>query len=471
MSDFLDFDALEQDSKDANIIPHPLRDKLSESAKASYIRMIVFAGLADDETLSDIELEYGRTRALSLGLNADDFDDAVKTVQSLNGQQERMKFLREMLTAFTDRAVAMYVLCDMAQAMASDGELTDNASKFLDSLYRLLLKSENKPDNPLSSADQKFLADYRPFLAPGKTADASEVVQAAAQSDFDFPAGLVTYFTPELKAVALDGGVRSERKYSICAGKFSLETELTIGKDTEFVLRDAEITFGPKARLVLSGAKIVIENCKFLAAESKTTDETPDWFALISCNDLTECEFKDCTFNGGKIRTAIVTNSTRLNFTNCKFSEFKVSDKKSNNAVIFSSSTVICRGCDFSQCHCVHEGDRSSALIRANSFDLTRCNFTDCSSDRDLFRWYGYNHSFRFEKCKLTRCFASGAVVQNYYSSTYCSETDGFGECRIVDSEYSTLLRNGEYRTNAQMEINLTEDEFQKALEKADGEN
>lgn len=468
MSDFLDFDALESDSKDANIIPHPLRDKLSESEKASYIRVIVFAGLADDDTLSDIELEYGRTRALSLGLNADEFDEAVKTVQSLGGQQERMKFLREMLTAFTDRAVAMYVLCDMAQAMVSDGELTDNASKFLDSLYRLLLKSENKPDNPLSSADQKFLADYRPFLAPGKTADASEIVQAAAQNDFDFPSGLVTYFTPELKAVALEGGVRAERKYSICAGKFSLETELTIGKDTEFVLRDAEITFGPKARLVLSGAKIVIENCKFIAAESKTTDETPSWFEMINCNELTECEFKTCTFNGGKIRTAIATDSTRLNFTNCKFSEFKVSDKKSDNAVILSWSTVTCRGCDFSQCHCVHEGDRSNALIKASSFELTHCNFTDCSSDRDLFRWYGYNHSFRFEKCKLTRCFASGAVVGYYADSTGCQSWDGFFECRIVDSKYYKLVEGSYSCYNYTAQINLTEDEFQKALEEAD---
>lgn len=368
---FLDLDEIEQDSKDANIVPHPLKDKLAESEKAAYINAIVFAGLADDDTLSDIELEYGRTRALSLGLNADDFDEAVKTVQSLNGPKERKEFLFEMLTAFTDRTVAMYVLCDMAQAMASDGDLTDDACKFLDSLYRLLLKSDKKPDNPLTPADQKFLSAYRPFLAPRKTADASEVVQKAAQGEFDFPVGLVDFFSPDLKPLRLEGGETKSGEFSVVGGKYRLDELLTISSGTKLVMHDAEIEMGPRGCIVVLGSNVVIKKCRFVAKEASEYD-------VMFKSKSKNLQFVDCRFDGGNGRGAVVGDDTScdLEFKNCEFNALF-----SESAVIWvrKFSILKCLACKFTDCR-----SADGSLIGGCQIDFSRCDFNDCVAKNSL---------------------------------------------------------------------------------------
>lgn len=407
MSDFLDFDALEQDSKDANIIPHPLRDKLSESAKASYIRMIVFAGLADDETLSDIELEYGRTRALSLGLNADEFDEAVKTVQSLGGQQERMKFLREMLTAFTDRAVAMYVLCDMAQAMASDGELTENASKFLDSLYRLLLKSDKKPDNPLTSADQKFLTDYRPFLAPGKTADATEVVREYYGMSYELPAGLVDFFTPDLKPIELKGGSTPAGEFRIVGCRFTLDEKLTVESNTKLILRDSEIDFGANGLLVLEGMRVDIENCTFKGmAEPKDPYEHP-W--MIEAHGVAYLSFTNCIFDGGNFRCAIEDDGGHSEKRSLVITGGGFRSLKSGCRYIISAinTKVECRKVVWKGCTNDVESDiMDNMIIGGGDAVFVDCVFEDCNAYRLFFGPIEVTHcKFVGCKCRASELF------------------------------------------------------------------
>lgn len=392
---FLDLDEIEQDSKDANIVPHPLKDKLAESEKAAYINAIVFAGLADDDTLSDIELEYGRTRALSLGLNADDFDEAVKTVQSLNGPKERKEFLFEMLTAFTDRTVAMYVLCDMAQTMASDGDLTDDANKFLDSLYRLLLKSDKKPDNPLTPADQKFLTDYRPFLAPGKTADASEVVREYYGMSYELPAGLVDFFTPDLKPIELKGGSTPAGEFRIVGCRFTLDETLTVESNTKLILRDAEIDFGANGLLVLKGMRVDIENCTFKGtAEPKDPYEHP-W--MIEADDVAYLSFTNCIFDGGNFRCALedggrsekrslVITGGEFRFLKsdwkeivaaygCKVECRKVIWRECTNKSNSINEMLLC-GCDLMLEDCVFESCNAKYLFYPN--EVAHCRFVDC---------------------------------------------------------------------------------------------
>ena len=394
---FLDLDEIEQDSKDANIIPHPLKDKLAESEKAAYINAIVFAGLADDDTLSDIELEYGRTRALSLGLNADDFDEAVKTVQSLNGPKERKEFLFEMLTAFTDRTVAMYVLCDMAQAMASDGDLTDDANKFLDSLYRLLLKSDKKPDNPLAPADQKFLADYRPFLAPGKTADASEVVREYCGMSYELPAGLVDFFTPDLKPIELKGGSTPAGEFRIVGCRFTLDETLTVESNTKLILRDAEIDFGANGLLVLKGMRVDIENCTFKGtAKPKDPYEHP-W--MIEADDVAYLSFTNCIFDGGDFRCAIKDDGRlkecRLVITGGEFRSLR-SDWNEIVAAL-GCKKVECRKVIWKECTNNDDSDCRDETIISGTLALTDCVFQDCNAN-SLF-W-----SVEVTHCKFVGC-------------------------------------------------------------------
>lgn len=401
---FLDLDEIEQDSKDANIIPHPLRDKMKSSEKASYVNAIVFAGLADDETQSDIELEYGRARALSLGLNADDFDEAVKTVQSLNGPKERKEFLFEMLAAFTDRMVAMYVLCDMAQAMASDGDLTDDACKFLDSLYRLLLKSDRKPDNPLTPADQKFLTDYRPFLAPGKTADASEVVREYCGMSYDLPAGLIAFFTPDLKPIELKGGSTPVGEFRIVGCRFTLDETLTVESNTKLILRDAEIDFGSNGLLVLKGMRVDVENCTFKGtAKPKEAYDHP-W--MIEADDVAYLSFTNCIFDGGNYRCAIYDDGGRLEKKRLLITdgEFRFLRSDYRNLVEVCNCKVECRKVILKECTNNNDSNLGGCII-CGELVLTDCVFECCNAYR-LFWPIEVTHcKFVGCKCRASELF------------------------------------------------------------------
>lgn len=417
---FLDLDEIEQDSKDANIVPHPLKDKLAESEKAAYINAIVFAGLADDDTLSDIELEYGRTRALSLGLNADDFDEAVKTVQSLDGPKERKEFLFEMLAAFTDRTVAMYVLCDMAQAMASDGDLTDDAVKFLDSLYRLLLKSDKKPDNPLTPADQKFLTDYRPYLAPGKTADASEVVREYCGMSYELPAGLVDFFTPDLKPIELKGGSTPAGEFRIVGCRFTLDETLTVESNTKLILRDAEIDFGANGLLVLKGMRVDIENCTFKGtAKPKSAYDHP-W--MIEADDVAHLSFTNCIFDGGNFRCAI-RNCSRsesgvLSITGGEFSSLKNDYKH----ILVTSRKLECRKVIWRDCT---TGEHAYALVSCLGGIFEDCEFGWCNAKWDLFV-NSVCSGLRVSHCLFSDCKCSSdkLVGTNGINITSCVATN-----------------------------------------------
>ena len=429
---FLDLDEIEQDSKDANIVSHPLKDKLAESEKAAYINAIVFAGLADDDTLSDIELEYGRTRALSLGLNADDFDEAVKTVQSLNGPKERKEFLFEMLAAFTDRTVAMYVLCDMAQAMASDGDLTDDACKFLDSLYRLLLKSDKKPDNPLTPADQKFLSAYRPFLAPGKTADASEVVQKRRLEGYEFPAGLVQFFSHDLKPVQLQGGETGPGEFRIVGGVYRLDEALTISACTHLVLHDAEIVLGSKGVINLCGNRIDIENCSFRTLD---TDGPVDDPYMIRAK-LSHLNFKNCKFHGRDKRAAVSQEGnltlvacdgchllSKLPIFSCQqklcFENTTLTDCSTSCSAPIIGYEVYMRDCIFVNVNgVVNVLQATRSGVYACPIELAHCKFDHCGFKIQLAGISDYGHGdIKIKGCWAVDCQPSNFGSQKEYES------------------------------------------------------
>lgn len=265
----------------------------------------------------------------------------------------------------------MYVLCDMAQAMASDGDLTDDACKFLDSLYRLLLKSDKKPDNPLTPADQKFLSAYRPFLAPRKTADASEVVQKAAQGEFDFPVGLVDFFSPDLKPLRLEGGETKSGEFSVVGGKYRLDELLTISSGTKLVMHDAEIEMGPRGCIVVLGSNVVIKKCRFVAKEASEYD-------VMFKSKSKNLQFVDCRFDGGNGRGAVVGDDTScdLEFKNCEFNALF-----SESAVIWvrKFSILKCLACKFTDCR-----SADGSLIGGCQIDFSRCDFNDCVAKNSL---------------------------------------------------------------------------------------
>jgi len=143
---FVDNEKLKKDAKDARIVPHPLKDVLSASKKAAYVRGIVFSGFVDDDKLQNDEEEFARVRARSLDMHEEtDFKEALADVKELvpHSLEARNAFLKEVLGEFKDdRAASFYFVSDLALAMASDGDLTPDAVNFLENVYSLLSLSE-----------------------------------------------------------------------------------------------------------------------------------------------------------------------------------------------------------------------------------------------------------------------------------------------------------------------------------------
>lgn len=451
---FLDLKKTKQRGEDAIIEPHPLKGKLSTSVATSYLNAIVFAGLVDDEELSDIEFKYGRMRALSLGMTSADFDDAVKTVRTLKSDDDKQDFLGDMLASFSDRDVALYVTCDMARAMMSDGALTEDATAFLDAVYDMLR---------LSAEDKKFLVAYREAVDSAHDLahddKAQSVIQRFCNAEFSFPDAFVDFFASSLNAapVPLEDVRRSEKEFSVCKGKYTLDSELIVRKGTKLTLQDAEIIFrNQNARLVLSGGTIEIENCRFLARGTGGL-ECPKSTAMIQCDELTKCIFRKCTFDGAQERRAVYAGKTDLTFEECAFTNLKTYDGN----IIHSDQHVTCTRCSFK-----HNSCPVGCLLQAADFTLTKCDVVDCWASGSLFSWYGSGHKFVFQSCILKDCYASEYVVEYYSSSTYGDSTMGFKFCC-----FSHVVRGYDYdkvvssscSPDYVLKIDFTEDEVRKS--------
>lgn len=453
---FLDLKKTKQRGEDAIIEPHPLKGKLSTSVATSYLNAIVFAGLVDDEEFSDIEFKYGRMRALSLGMTSTDFDDAVKTVRTLKSDDDKQDFLGDMLASFSDRDVALYVTCDMARAMMSDGALTEDATTFLDAVYDMLR---------LSAEDKKFLVAYREAVDSAHDLayddKSRSVIQRFCNAEFPFPDAFVDFFASTLNSapVPLEDVRHSEKEFSVCKGTYTLDSELIVRKGTKLTLRDAEILFrNQNARLVLSGGTIEIENCRFLA---QGTDglECPKSTPMIQCDALTKCVFRKCTFDGALERRAVYAGMTDLTFEECVFTNLKTYDGN----IIHSDRCVTCTSCSFKHNSC----PRGHRLLHAADFTLTKCEVIDCWTSGSLFCWCGeYGHNFKFESCVLRDCSANEHVVGCFKSSFSIESKWGFFECCFVHvwygrerAIYTPAYTNYTYTTK----VDCLEDEVRKS--------
>ncbi|MBQ6008248.1 MAG: hypothetical protein IJL17_06905 [Kiritimatiellae bacterium] len=385
---FIDLEELKQDAEDEGIVPHPLKDVLSASKKAAYIKGIVFAGFVDDDRLQNDEEKFSRARALSLDMSEAEFKEALADVKALP-KEGRSAFLKEVLGEFKDdRAASFYFVSDLALAMASDGDLTPGAVSFLESVYSLL---------KLSPIDIKFLSDYRVFLAPGRMAEAGELLHKATQDKFDLPDGFVRFFTPELNPIPLKAGECQSHALNICSAKFQLDGELIIPKSTTLVMKDAEIRFGRAGKLTLSGSKIEIRNCRFVVP-SKTAEGSDQSATHFICGkDLASLELTGCTFDGAMERGAVETDGTLI-IKECVFCNLK-----SEEPTVSAKEQFTCTLSEFKNCQCTKH-----AIVSVNqNVSVTICRFERCKACSWLDMKRDYPSDFNVSYNLFDRFYAS----------------------------------------------------------------
>ena len=357
---FIDLEKFTQDAEDEGIVPHPLKDVLPDSKKMAYLRGLVFAGFVDDEKFQEAERKLVRARALSLDMTVADFEEAERFVRGLD-DSARGAVLKEILAEFKDdRAVSLFFASDLALAMAADGDLTPDAVNFLEGVYGHL---------HLVIADCKFLAEYRVFLAPGRMADAGELVHRVTQANFDLPDGFVRFFTPDLKPIQLKGGECQAHGLSICSAKFRIDEELIVPKSTTLVMRDAEIFFGRQGKLTLSGSKIEIRNCKFTVPNTTAEGADQGVAHFITGKELASLELTGCTFDGAMERGAVETDGTLI----IKESVFR--NLKAKEPLVSANGQFTCTLSEFKNCQ------SDSWILAVNKYlDVTVCRFELCKA-------------------------------------------------------------------------------------------
>ena len=383
---FIDIQEWDQRAEDEGIVPHPLKDVLPTSKKTAYLRGLVFSGLVDDAKFQAAERKLVRARALSLDMTVEDFKEAEKSVQAIDASA-RGATLQEIVSEFKDdRVTSFFFASDFALAMASDGDLTNDAAKFIEGVYKFL---------NLSDADRKFLAAYRVFLSPGKMADAGELVHKATQEHFDLPDGFVRFFTPDLKPIRLKGGVCPAHLLSICSAKFQINEELIVPKSTTLVMKDSEIFFGRQGKLTLSGSKIEIRNCKFIVPSATSEGAEQSVTHFITGKDLSSLELTGCTFDGAMERGAVETDGTLI----IKGSEFL--NLRAKPPLVSANGQFTCTLSEFRNC-------QSDNWILAVSYnlDVTICRFELCKAS-SIWKMEGDGYVNAVNDL-FDRCYASG---------------------------------------------------------------
>ena len=438
---FIDLEELKQDAEDEGIVQHPLKDVLSASKKAAYVKGIVFAGFVDDDKLQNDEEKFARARALSLDMPEVDFKEALADVKSLS-PEARSAFLKEVLGEFKDdRAASFYFVSDLALAMASDGDLTPDAVNFLESVYSLLR---------LSDADCNFLSEYRVFLAPGRMAEAGALVHRVTQEHFDLPDGFVRFFTPDLNPITLKTGECLSHVLNICSAEFQLEGELIIPKTTTLVMKDAEIRFGRAGKLTLSGSKIEIRNCRFVVP-SKTAEGSDQSATHFICGkDLASLELSGCTFDGAMERGAVATDGTLI-IKECVFCNLK-----SEEPTVSAKEQFTCTLSEFKNCQCTKH-----AIISVNqNVSVTICRFERCKACSWLDMKKDYPSDFNVRNNLFDRCYASCDFC---YVTEKTTAEHALYRCCFQEVEYKVLSTGygyGSYRFARAEDI--TRDEFEK---------
>ena len=255
-----------------------------------------------------------------------------------------------------------------------------------------------------------------------------------------------------------------------------LDDELIIPKTTELILKDAEILFGPKGRLTISGNQVVIERCVFSVKAECTRSDFDEFVLGLDLNNLV---FKMCEFNGNMIRSSIGNNGGNITIENSRFVEMKnmkcpgiVYARRSSSSIsVFdeilgmnSSGSVICMDSSFVRCSCVkNDGIIPVMLCAAADMRVEKSVFIDCQVCSAFFYYCGYNNKFIADKLKFVNSFSSNLLVDAERSKSCV--TFSFGLHCFKATKFNNVTCVWRYLGTYHLdEKNYPEDEFDKLL-------
>lgn len=233
--------------------------------------------------------------------------------------------------------------------------------------------------------------------------------------------------------------------FAIRSGKYYLNEIITIGAEAQLVMKDADMTFGPKGRIVFSGGKGDISNCKFACAKEDESESFAVGSVMFSGKGKWVA-FNHCNFDGkGSMAGAILDGDTT--FFRCRIENLV--NKKQSGSVLGTSylkgavSKFALKSTSIENCRA-----ESQAVVWAMDLNVRDCEFVNCSSplsiitvveDCSVSVWNSV-----FDHCAVE---AGGAIV-SFYSNGGSNNTGGCG----IDN---CLLKNCSYQYSHNVHIPL----------------
>ena len=422
MSDFLDFSQLDNFVRESatpgtdEARVHPLSG-LSMEAKLAYLGILAFAAMADDGILQDQEMERIRAKARSLDVRKAEFDETVETIRGL---KDKFGYLKEALLLVKGQEAAWYLVGDFLEVVTADGPLTENGSKLLSAIEKIL---------GLSLEDCDFLKIYFDYARPktrGGFKEACSFLKTRPKNSFDMER-FFAWFTPELAQVNLDEakGLHSfsNARYLVAA-PYLIETKETCS------FKDCEIEF-------VANGSINVNSCNGIDVQRTNFEFRDDGgeqnFLLFVKETLGGVSISNSRFSGNGKRSALAICSGT---NNCE-SSLRVIDstfvnlRKDKCSIIFlKNGDLWIERCNFDEC----QSPNANLIFSGKHLNVFASRFSNCSADLNLLCWMGYDAKINvvhnlFTKC-VSKLFAVGYWGRNEGSYSLDASKNGLG---VVD--------------------------------------
>ena len=164
----------------ASVIEHPLLSKLSLDAvvRMAYVQGCALAALLDDEKVSDAEREQVRQIGLSLRMNDDEIDECFLVVNALSGDDEKDRFVAEILALLRPDPIGRYFIADFEKTLKVNGEIQGEVRDLLDSFGTTLFADVNWRQKIAAAEEEE-----QKRVAAAQREAAEEAKRAAAQKE------------------------------------------------------------------------------------------------------------------------------------------------------------------------------------------------------------------------------------------------------------------------------------------------
>ena len=365
-----------REEEERAVLPHPLKNVLSEELKTHYLNVVRHAVEETSDNLPT-KMQKNGLRHLGIALGVDGASAKTETISKI------------FETSFDSekRNISFFLYIDIARLFAMDGHAEFSAvqqQKLEEVVGALMLAPE----------DAEFLGAYSVFVGNDKEADAAELVQHA-QSSIRFPDGFIRYGMPNMKPIVLAGGDTKDGVYQIVEGRYRLEKTLKVGANTRLVIKNAVIDFAPEAQIELGSCVAEISDCEFNGEQTDVEDLIGKPFFKGDC--ASHVKFERCRFNGVGCR-AVASIRDKIDVESCRFNRLcgtegiPIISCHYNSIMISNSQWNDCRA----------KGLFFNGGSYGDSIEVVACDFVSCSAEK--FMHTHYNKDIVCRACLFERC-------------------------------------------------------------------